>query len=473
MSIPLKIAPYARKFVTELAKTDTFAPVIALESTVITGRTYHAYKRGGIEEARERGIEETLGAVFWLLGIQGFNKLGDQVGKRMFKRPVDVDIATDGLRKPLNAYLHDNKSIVPKKFTAFKFAKVSASVLLANAFVGLIVPKFNQNITKHFLKKNSQANQNNKETNSLNAKKQPMASSAAPASLVKLTHLLEKDATVKLISTDLGIAVGRSVSSRNASERNEILFRDLSSIYFYMLCRHNVNSALNFMQDKRTTRLNATTAKQLHDHISNGLTKDIDVRSFRKLVLGNENAKINPNLKFTKVDKSNLELIKLNDFINVEKNSGLVEAAKKMSKLQPIYHDGAVLTKQQVESVYKGGLINKPEFLKTVYETATGGESTNKYRYVAQKDLDNIYRDMTDYVDDICKKTTKSGTITKDILKKANKMNFVKNAANLGTGFVISSFFLSTAIPKIQYWITKKMTGKDEFPGIAGLKTQA
>ena len=41
----------------------------------------------------------------------------------------------------------------------------------------------------------------------------------------------------------------------------------------------------------------------------------------------------------------------------------------------------------------------------------------------------------------------------------------MKNAFNWGTGFIISSLFLSTLIPKMQYWLTKKLTGKDQFPG--------
>ena len=38
---------------------------------------------------------------------------------------------------------------------------------------------------------------------------------------------------------------------------------------------------------------------------------------------------------------------------------------------------------------------------------------------------------------------------------------------NWGTGFAISAIFLSTIIPKVQYWITKVTTGQNEFPGTA------
>ena len=73
---------------------------------------------------------------------------------------------------------------------------------------------------------------------------------------------------------------------------------------------------------------------------------------------------------------------------------------------------------------------------------------------------------MYDYVEKIIKKA-KDGDITSDLLKKVCKENYAKNAINWGLGFAISAAFLSTFIPKIQYWITRKNTGSNEFPGTA------
>ena len=42
-----------------MTKADAMAPIVALEGTVVAGRTYQAYKRGKWDEARERFIEET------------------------------------------------------------------------------------------------------------------------------------------------------------------------------------------------------------------------------------------------------------------------------------------------------------------------------------------------------------------------------------------------------------------------------
>ena len=52
--------------------------------------------------------------------------------------------------------------------------------------------------------------------------------------------------------------------------------------------------------------------------------------------------------------------------------------------------------------------------------------------------------------------------------KKASKRNAVLHSTYLGVGLGVSILFLSTLIPKMQYWITKLRTGKDGFPGVDG-----
>ena len=75
-------------------------------------------------------------------------------------------------------------------------------------------------------------------------------------------------------------------------------------------------------------------------------------------------------------------------------------------------------------------------------------------------------KEIESYIDTIIKKA-KDGEITKDLLKKVGRENYIKNAINWGIGFAISAAFLSTFIPKIQYWITRKVTGSNAFPGTA------
>ena len=81
-------------FVTYMTKTDAMAPIIALEATVTGGRTIQAYKRGGEDEARERLIEETTGAVVWLGGVKVLNSIGDKILVKMFGGNFDVGTDT-------------------------------------------------------------------------------------------------------------------------------------------------------------------------------------------------------------------------------------------------------------------------------------------------------------------------------------------------------------------------------------------
>ena len=152
-----------RNIVSAMA-SDGFLPVIALEAFVEAGRTYQAYKRGGFDEARERITEEFSGAVFWLGGVTGLNWVFEKLGQKLLKLPEKtVDIAHDETRNPLKKFLRNelkkNGGTISESLMAkFKFTKVIASVLIANAFIGFILPKINQAITRSY-HKNDKNNQ--------------------------------------------------------------------------------------------------------------------------------------------------------------------------------------------------------------------------------------------------------------------------------------------------------------------------
>ena len=80
---------------------------------------------------------------------------------------------------------------------------------------------------------------------------------------------------------------------------------------------------------------------------------------------------------------------------------------------------------------------------------------------------------MKTYIEQIIKKAEHSGkNITLKTIENADKLNFAKNAFNRVVGFGVSALFLSTLIPKIQYWITAKMTGQNSFPGMTDYKNE-
>jgi len=480
------VAQGARKFVSNLGRSEALVPIIMLEAFVTGGRTYHAYKRGGFVEARERGTEETLGAIFWIAGVDMFNKMGDAIGKRVLGlKDTKFEVGHDAVRNPIKNYIlahpkYGDKALKflqgvqcnEKALGIFKFAKITSSILLANAVIGFIVPKINQSITNKYTKNvenidKNKAPENASEKTSNKDKKNTSFKGLGVQNMLFLANSFENDARYKLLSTDVGIAGGRAVNARNKHERREILFRDLSSVYFYMFCRGHLSSMLNLMQSGRATRLDVVSAKSLDTHLQDNLKSKsaYSAEEFESLVLGNKDAQI-PEKVNAKIKNGIINIDELKN-LGKELSPEILDRAEKMSKLQPEIEGKAILTAEQLKDVYSEGLINNPKFLNNIFETYTSKKSTNPFMYVAEKDLRDLKGRMTDYVQDIIKKAKSNGeSVTMDTLKKANQKNFSRNALNLGVGFAVSAYFLSTAIPKMQYWLTRRQTGADKFPGV-------
>lgn len=508
----------ARSFVSTLAKSDAYLPVILLEAAVTGGRTYYAYKRGGFVEARERGTEETFGAIFWLGGVAAFSKIGDILGKKLLglenidfpvpkggkKRKfglekVEFDVGHDAVRNPMKNYIrtveqqakialkagkkatmHSEKTIA-----AFKFTKIITSIVLANAVIGFVLPKLNQAITRKYLRsvdkpqnKSQDKTQATAENGSIDSfinnadQKKPSFQGNPTQSLLNLTNLFENDARCKLLSTDVGIAGGRAYNARNKHERREILFRDLSSIYFYLFCRKHINSLFNIAENGRTTRLNPVTAWQLHSRLTAALRLNklktgkelFSAEELKKVVFGDTTAQIPDKVQ----EKIKNGIISLTDFKVLQgQDPDLAKRAELMSKLQPELNGAAILTTEQIKDLYTNGLIDKPKFLSRVFERFTNMNSINPMKYVADKDLRALKQKMADYVQDIINYSHKNGEeVSIEMLKKFKTGNLVKNGINLVAGYAVCAYFLSTVIPRVQYWITICKTGENKFPGV-------
>lgn len=493
----------SRNLVKQMA-SDGFLPVIALEAFVEAGRTYQAYQRGGFDEARERITEEFSGAVFWLGGVTALNWLFEKLGQKMLKLPKTVvDIASDDVRKPLDNYLKfektkDGAQILEKTMAKFKFAKVISSVLIANAFIGFILPKINQAITRSYHKQKPQEqNINNQNFNPFNQrpsidtfagknknKNNDKKDVSFGLNLLSIANKFESDRNYKLLAVDAGTASGRAYSARNNDERVEILFRDLSSIYFYMFNMANMNNWLNKLEQKGNgSRLDPVSAefatKYMQGYFEEKGVDKVNAEVFAREFLG-KNGDIPESLKGKfageKIKIINLDIFKeeLKHLVPESELKNYEQIAEKMSQLQPQIKGISILTENQVKDVLNGGHINNPEFLKEFYKNRFGNKFMDKYKYVAQNDLDAIKKELLDYVNSIIDTARKSDTkeVTAKLLRKASNHNLKMNAINWGSGFVISALFLSTIIPKLQYQITKWRTGSNEFPGTAQYRQQ-
>ena len=503
-----------RKFVTHLNKAGVLLPVVLLEATVTGGRTYQAYKRGGTTEARERLSEETIGAIFWLGGVKAFNSIGNWIGKKFLniENPA-FSLAKDAVRHPFENMVRDKKlEDVKKKLVAFKFTKIALSVLLAGGTLGFVVPKINQSITKKMLKNDAkkQQNQQNKsvqalplvQTESIDSfvertsnKQKPAFKGLSIDKFATLTNNLENHDIYKLLSTDVGVLLGRSYNARNKDERIEIIFRDGASIYFYLLCKDHVIKLMQKMDGfgGKLSKLDPTTAMATHNALITEMFKNVnnpeyktDLSTMKKYVYGSNPQKVEELLSKIKFEKG--DIIALEDFEKLAKEAGvdvdksMLKKARVFSKFQPARDLSDIgkptgkamhlLTKQQVRDVLSDSVISSPKFLREVLRQSFDGVLRDKYNFISRETVEVLRDNIDNYVKVIIEYAEKNNIndITPDLLLKINKKNFWKNALHIGSGLGISALFLSTIIPKVQYWITKVRTGSEEFPGTKDIK---
>ena len=488
---------YFAKFISTMTKKDNLPPIIALEGTVVLGRTYQAYKRGGLAEARERAFEEIMGSIVWLFGVKALNKVGDKIlGHYLQIGDTKFDVGTDKvLRKPFDNFVKDGKcgKYTSKQVALMKGAKVVSSVLIANLIIGAVVPKINHFMTNKLRHKRAEQNnvqvaqnnnislENDNKTQSPNFK-----GNGGVAALNIFTNAIENTNTGQLLSTDVGCTGGRMINARTSEERREIGIRDIGSIYFYMWAQGHIRDLLNFVETGKFYRLNPNNIKPINQHLTEFLAKnnnEMSVEEFRKQVLGKnpaeiklpeginfESAKLSVFDKFfnqfSKIKKEPLQVAKISDLESIFKDEkNIMNRLRDMSKLQPERLGEAVVTKQQIIDALNIAEINDPKFLSKAFNDFSGGASTDKYQYFSNKELYNYKKHMEEYVRQLCKKS-KDGKITQETLKKGVRTNHIMSGINFGVGFAISAAFLSTIIPKIQYWVTRQKTGVNAFPGV-------
>lgn len=518
-----KVGPFKnnilKKTVTQLSKSGALLPVVLLEVAVDSGRAYQAYKRGGKTEMRERMTDDISAGVFWLFGAVWLNKLGDKIGKKFLgiEHPefsLGKDKARDGLEQAMKA----NPNVSARRLSLFKLGKVVSSIAIAVGFIGWCLPKINQAITRKLFNKkpckdneptpkividnanklfedfnNYRKSEKDNHANSLNPSFNGLM---APETIGKIAHNLENNATWRLGTTDGGILVGRTTNARTFDEGLEYGVRDAISSYFYLWATPHIVALCNKF-DKFggfNTKLDPVSATTVNNYLAE-IVKDskIPVAEFEKMMIGTVDESKFKLLEPLLNEKGNISIPQFMNIISDE-TGDIGAKAIEMSRLQPLMNGNSILTDKQVRDVLSSGKITEPKFLFDVINGYYGekvvkgsdwkrrldGTISDGLKFESSKNIEKLRDNIEGYVRSIIKmaeeQAKKNGTpaeVTMDIIKKASKRNFVRHSAYLTAGLGISALFLSTLIPKFQYWITKKRTGKDGFPGVEELKKKS
>lgn len=493
----------AREFVRTIANPDALTSTVLLETSVTGGRGYNAYKRGGVNELRERAVDDIVSAVFWMKGVDIFNKIGDKLGKKFLKLPTtEFDVGKDALRTPFNNLVEnlpqmnvksDDLKKMEKKLATFKFSKIILSTILSTAFVGFALPRINQAITRTLMNKDKIAKTNKAASEAINLKYSQVASvsidefnkkfdnnekpsfkGVSSNTITTVAHYLENNKVCKLLSSDVGITTGRVTSARNKDEGIEYLFRDCASSFFYMASTPLIYSGLQKLtKSSGYTSIDPVAAKQVNELLTAQLGENasMGIKEFAAKTIGllDDKAKdLLDNLPF------NSDVISLKEFTKHLDNEALISKAQEMAKLQPKQAGvGAVLTRQQAADVLKSGAINNPEFMQKIFGSKFGDALTNEYKFIPMKKITSFRDDIDNYVQSVIEmaKKNNNGIVDKKLLDKLNKKSFVMSAGFRAIAIGISALALGFAIPKLQYAITKKRTGKNEAPGLREFET--
>ncbi len=449
------------KLTSKLQNPKSMLPILLIEGTVIAGRSYQGFKRGGKEELRERVFEETATAAVWLGGVKALNKLGDFIGKKFLKLDkLNCDVGKDALRNPaLN---------MPKSTAIFKFSKIAASVLLTTGFVGFILPKLKHNMTKKvkekeltdYIKVLGHAPTINEYVNNSRAGKGPLSfKGGAPNWLTSVSHNLENHNIWRLISTDAGIITGRVASSRNKHEAREYLFRDLASMYFYMLALPNTLWTLN--KASKTAKINPQAALVTQRQI------------VRKMNRGKFGVEELGNLLLNKTLRQSMENIPFEqDVVRVDALKGIFDTetfkkATAMSNLQPKMGTKSILSRLQVQDVLSDNWLSDPRYLNRVTKIATDGLSADKTKFVSKKEVEGIRQSVDDFAQNLLDFARKKGVekIDAEFVENFTRRTILKSAGFTVAGLLAACVGLAYLVPKVQQFITYKATGEKAFPG--------
>lgn len=434
-------------------------PTLVIETGVTLGRAHEAKKRGGTPEAIDRLVEQGISAIVWIYGVKFLKNIGDFLGKKFLNiKDLNFDIGFDELRNPTK--------YIDKKALGFKASNILISTAIATYFIGSILPKMNNAILDKILKKNKKEEETEKTTLKPTSfddfknktKKSNPSFTSLFSGVVNGAHILENNSAARLLITDTGVIAGRFHNAPNKYRKIEGLFRDIASIYFYLLATSHIVFGLNKIS--KNTDINPKTLEKTLEMLSQKIKENPDMKIEDFLSQATQKPNDISKAALDELFKGK-KVISVDDFIKTFPE--LSKKAKDMALMQYIENGNGVLSYQQALDTLSNSWTSNPEFLKETLKYATGKEIDSKTCFVSSKDLNKIRKSIDSFIENLSAPLKQHGKLDFDFIEKYANKTLKKSFGFNIVGTAISMYALGILIPKIQYAITRKLTNENKF----------
>ncbi len=421
------------KIVSHISNPNIQTGTLIQEVPTDIGRSWAGYKRGGVIEGAEKLRKELMGAVVWIFGIPVFNKLGNLFCENILKIPMNIDYSNpqEGRDSIANSINYLTKGLNPDNLDVGDLKKYGT--------------KFRkENISKEDLD-----------------------------ALIKKTRGAKQVTSIAAIVLNclaMGVIIPKINQTLTAKKLNETKNSDTYN-----------NKLFISMDDYKKD-----TAKKDGLSFTGGLADYITYKvensnRFRLLITDGPmeaGRVVTSRNKYEALEYLMMDLGSMY-FYNFCKDNVQSFIRSKITKMPSINPKAAELLQNLKPNEIEAALnIQNPKDLvqilgkdleglaQNIYKEATHGKYGKINKFVKDSDLRQIDSDVLSLFRKI-KEAAKDGIIDeqtiKDVIGKVNKAN----ALALGAGLLSSIIGLAILVPKLTFAVTKKITGKDEFTGIA------
>jgi hypothetical protein len=497
--------PKVANVVSRLDDTHSMFSIATRDFVDNAGRTVMEWKRSP-EGGKERLIEEAITTVIWGFGINFMKEriydpfvkkfaniplpdLDAQILNQAHPQALSPEMAKAFEAKMPEVYKHVREAIttpaLQAKYHASNVAKFALCTFVPVALLAFGVPRFNQWLTRNRLakQKNSQAPQFGlaaqaytplKRAKSFSAFEQAQAgyygaptvqfgNSGLGRAVAETASLFLQNERANTLLVDGTLSTGRAYSARNWLERMEIIFREATIIGFLFFAQRPIQNWMQKHMDKlfgTTTQMEFNGLTHLKNQLSSAPHFDLSAdfqKSWKELV------GVLAQKMPTHAEESIASMLKT-------PGQGMFSGVFGAKSTQAAANASVeLLEKPLVEVIREFALAGKADNL--ILEMA---KSQNLIKTMAGANGEKLL-DLTKMVN-----TKEMPYLIKSLESMAQKLQgkelgalaSMVNKSYMGRfsamilANAVCAFFVAYLGPKVQHWLTYKMTGKDYFPGV-------